>query len=842
MADVVRSAPAPTLWALIALGVACSSDPPAPTTGLDLEVQYDSSLSPEALAVVLTPAQGAIDNHDLTPPLDLDPPGVRRPRFALDLTGGPTGMVEVKVDAKRGRVVVASGVVQVTLAPGQMVPAVVVLGGGNPCGPGGCARCGNGRVEGTEQCDDGNDRADDSCRPDCTSVAPITWTHEVEVPGPLATTSAEPIVVAGATLAFSPAAGEEWLVLLSGRVTSTSEAQISSHVELRINGAPRATLGHQTYGLGEGWAGFLVFDRVTGGRPTTAEAYFGAIAGETRLADVHLVAARLPPGAELVSAEGPNELEATGLGVDLVELKIAPATSGRYLILAQATVSEAPGADTAELWLLDDQGQKFPSDVRGAGWVNGRTPDAPAFIAVERNLAGQTSFRLQGNSSATNNDGWWDAAYQRRMPLTLVSDFDVPAGTQVSVTLDHSALIAAGLALGSGDDLRIVTADGSELNRVLDDDSSWAAGETRLWFRTAVDLAAGTEATEHYLYYANPNAGPPPADPDVVFELHDGFDGTAIDPVFEVRGAPALGGGQLSLGPGASIGAAGLLIENRVVEARLAVAARGPASKVIPLATFDPQLSDLTPVDGFQFSEGTWSVLNNTFATTFTPTDPESFQRWRIARRNGEVIMHQAFTERGRGPVLGGNPSAFGLATVAEAELSIEWVRVRSSVGRDPVSSLGTPEGPAGTSPSTWRWPRIVAFRLDAFPQAATRFDPALVATTTGEPQILSRLDVPAAAAAGDRLVIQAVRVAGDSDAAARKQGLLRIDGDTVLATSHRINRDGSRDSGYHHLAGLVDVRSGPAAMVLENAIASPDGITVEGAASSIVVLSYPPR
>ncbi|MBK6686353.1 MAG: DUF2341 domain-containing protein [Deltaproteobacteria bacterium] len=842
MSDVLPAVRPLLLTSISAAFLACSGESAGPTTGLELEVHYDSSLPIEELVVVLTPKAGAAISRNLAPPLDLDPPGIRRPRFTLELEAGPTGTVLIHVDGKNGRTVLGSGEVQVDVTTGQMTPAVVVLAGANPCGPGGCARCGNGRIEGAEQCDDGNDSGDDACRPDCTSVDPITWTYEREVPGPLATTSVDPIQVSGATLAFAPGPGEQWLVLLSGRVTSTSEAQVSSVVQLTINDRVVSQLGHQTYGLGDGWAGFLVFELVDGGTPVTAEARFAAVAGETRLADVHLVAARLPPGADPVVARGLDAIEGTGLDLTLAELKIEPSRTGRYLIMAEGTVSELPGGDTAELWLADDQGQRYPNDDRGAGWANGRGADLPSFVAVERTLAGPVSFRLSGNSSATGNDGWWNANWQRRLPITLLSEVDVPEGTQVSVVVDHQAMLAAGLAQRGGDDLRIVTVDGVELARVLDDDSSFESTTTRIWFRTSVALTAGVESNDHLLYYGNPQAGAPPADPDQVFELHDSFDGLAVDPKLLIQGVPSLQNGQLNLGPGSTIYSPELLEDDRAVEARLLVRVAPQAGEAYPLATYDPVAGDRIANFGFRQTAEAFEVLVAGTPTAFTPTDPATFQRWRISRRGGEMIMHQAFTERGRGAVVADQAHTIGIGSVSETELSVAWVRARISRGRDPSATLGAPQGPRGTSPSTWRYPKILAFRLDAFPGAYTQFDPALVATDTPDAKILSRLDVPAPAAAGDQLVLQAIRVAGASDATARKQGILQIDGDPQLVTSHRINRDGTRDAGYHHLAGLVDVRRTNAAMVCENAIASPDGISVEGASSSIVVLRYPPR
>jgi hypothetical protein len=101
-----------------------------------------------------------------------------------------------------------------------------------------------------------------------------------------------------------------------------------------------------------------------------------------------------------------------------------------------------------------------------------------------------------------------------------------PNGYTTSVTLDHAAMVTDDLSLADGSDLRIWRHDGiawSELDRVLDQDSSWNAAQTTVWFRTRESIAAGSTVS-YWLYFGNDT--PPPAldDPANVWLVSEGFD------------------------------------------------------------------------------------------------------------------------------------------------------------------------------------------------------------------------------------------------------------------------------------------------------------------------------
>jgi len=122
---------------------------------------------------------------------------------------------------------------------------------------------------------------------------------------------------------------------------------------------------------------------------------------------------------------------------------------------------------------------------------------------------------------------WWNAVYGYRQRIDVAaSTTDAPGDYTVPFTIDHAALVASGLSLANGDDLRVLRWDGSlwtELDRVLDDASSWDAAGTTINFRTIGAIDAGTTST-YWLYLDNPAAMAPPADPAQVFLLVEDFD------------------------------------------------------------------------------------------------------------------------------------------------------------------------------------------------------------------------------------------------------------------------------------------------------------------------------
>jgi uncharacterized delta-60 repeat protein len=150
---------------------------------------------------------------------------------------------------------------------------------------------------------------------------------------------------------------------------------------------------------------------------------------------------------------------------------------------------------------------------------------------------------------------WWNAAYAERLNITVTAGA-TPAPTDYSmfVTIDHARMVSTGRSLASGDDVRVVYWNGGswvELDRLLDDQSSWNNWRTGIWFRTQAAIGAFATDDNYYIYYGNATPGAPLTDWANVFLFYDNFNSGGLDTT--TRWTPCTGtctqsGGTLSLG------------------------------------------------------------------------------------------------------------------------------------------------------------------------------------------------------------------------------------------------------------------------------------------------------
>jgi Domain of unknown function (DUF2341) len=143
-------------------------------------------------------------------------------------------------------------------------------------------------------------------------------------------------------------------------------------------------------------------------------------------------------------------------------------------------------------------------------------------------------------------------AYRVRFTVTPGAT-PIQGGASIALRFDHMSLVTAGKSLPTGNDVRVFYKSGPkalEIDRVLDLVSSWNAGNTTIWFRLVQPLQ-NLPDSNYYLYYGDPNAGTPPADPGQVYAFWDGFDGNALGSSWS---SDAIGGAS-----GAATTAAGVL-------------------------------------------------------------------------------------------------------------------------------------------------------------------------------------------------------------------------------------------------------------------------------------------
>lgn len=146
----------------------------------------------------------------------------------------------------------------------------------------------------------------------------------------------------------------------------------------------------------------------------------------------------------------------------------------------------------------------------------------------------------------------------------------------------------------------------------------------------------------------------------------------------------------------------------------------------------------------------------------------------------------------------------------------------------------------SGSQTSEHRYRKFMIFREDAWETSNYDLSAAQSTTTGATFLVKNSLTTTAPPSARDYISFQMARISGNSTGSTQqKSGELRIGGSQKVRTNHTISRNGSNTQGYHHTIGLVDVANQSGAVTYENGFLSPNGITIQCAESSIVVLRY---
>ena len=711
------------------------------------------------------------------------------------------------------------------------------------CGgsPSQCSQCGNGVREGLETCDDGNLTNGDGCDAQCRLPGVATaWTATWQY----AELSAEATAFADVQSIELGTADSARLVFVSGIITGDGPAIVQAR--LVLDGTVVDRFGHDLRGSAEGGGGGVMsYFPLPAGAPATLTIQLQATAGVARWRNVRVVAAAMPPGADLRQVNADDELDRVGAPVSLDALELP---AGRYLVLAKMSLTEAPGEHTARGWLEGPDGRRQPLDETGVTFSASRDSLSPLWTTavVEAPSEGAT-VRLGGNSSGSNAtlSDWVEPEAGFRLPLQVAGPTE--AGYAVRVTFDHASQVAAGRARADGSDALLVhrpTAPNespTRIDRVLDPDSAWNRSDTTIWFR--VEETVDVDGSDRYaLYFGGPVDER--SDPSAVFLFHDDFATGALDPVrwqFDEDPVVSFDDGLMTVD-----GAARLVSQTPFGpdgvrwEASLRMLADAPvdltylgAGAFVDFATaFDG--AALAVVDLLH------RAVTPAATTPVAIDTPLAFHRYSISRLDPQTVVFGQDDETLA--TLAGDAAdpAWNLQidNAGPTGAVYDWVRVRPYQSPEPVVSVGGLQGTAGVFPSRFRFRRIAAVRLDAWAAAHVASGQVDATRTNGPYRPVAALNLPAAE--GERLVMQSVRVSGDNDAAARRRGIARVDGREILVTGHRLDRDDSDRNGYHHVAGAVHVLTATAAPTLEVGIDSPEGIEVTGADGRIVVLDYP--
>ncbi|MFN8024162.1 MAG: DUF2341 domain-containing protein [Acidimicrobiales bacterium] len=187
-----------------------------------------------------------------------------------------------------------------------------------------------------------------------------------------------------------------------------------------------------------------------------------------------------------------------------------------------------------------------------AGWSGGSTSMSTDDVAGEGSarvrLVGTSQVEVQRDATASTasfawqlvtwgGPAWADLQSPFRRRIDVVGGTSgAPAGYTTSLVFDHAAMVGAGQSLASGDDVRVWRHDGTtwtELDRVLDDGSSWDAIDTTVWFRTTEPIGPG-QTVSYWMYFGDTTPQPVLADPANVWLAVEGFEGGGLG-IFEDR-------------------------------------------------------------------------------------------------------------------------------------------------------------------------------------------------------------------------------------------------------------------------------------------------------------------
>src|SRR5437016_6372954 len=308
---------------------------------------------------------------------------------------------------------------------------------------------------------------------------------------------------------------------------------------------------------------------------------------------------------------------------------------------------------------------------------------------------------------------WWSLSYPFSEKITVTAGTAATAsGYSVSVTFNHASLVTAGKSLASGNDVRVVYWNGSawvELDRLLDEASSWNNASTKVWFKTQAAIGASASDDNYYLYYGNGSAGAPPANGMNVYLFYDDFSGTTIDTSkwTVTRGTTSVSGGILTVNPASSIWAQPTYAFGTDTrwEASIQLGGDGAESSFNFLAARDLDTNPWTGNWIILWSDATSHNAENSKASTltdsggFTDTTPTLFHTYVMNREGTTGVRYfQDATQRAllttNVPTVSLRPYAFADAgTGATMWQKYDWWKVRQYVTPEPTSAIAAEEG-----------------------------------------------------------------------------------------------------------------------------------------------------
>ncbi|HEY43487.1 MAG TPA: DUF2341 domain-containing protein, partial [Anaerolineae bacterium] len=295
---------------------------------------------------------------------------------------------------------------------------------------------------------------------------------------------------------------------------------------------------------------------------------------------------------------------------------------------------------------------------------------------------------------------WWDTDYLYRQQITITAgSVNVPTNYSIRIQFDHASLTPTKSQV-DGDDIRIVYWNGNgwtELDRRLDDQSSWDTSTTQVWFQTQAAIIATQSDNNYYMYYGNSGASSPPASWSNIFLFYDDFNDGSFD-----TGRWSCGGsgssctessGTLTLGANTWVFA----------DSSYALGVNTRWEARIQLSNADAiyynywGASDQADYYGnyiTYWTNGSQHVAeNNGSSSNISPSTPTSYHNYIFDREGTSGVRYTQDTTQMANittNVPSGNLRVFAWVDADSRSETWDWVRVRNYVNTEPTSSLGS--------------------------------------------------------------------------------------------------------------------------------------------------------
>lgn len=313
------------------------------------------------------------------------------------------------------------------------------------------------------------------------------------------------------------------------------------------------------------------------------------------------------------------------------------------------------------------------------------------------NGIGQTK---QPVNAEAPEDEWWNTDYTAHRQITVTAgSANVPSSYSVSFTFDHASLVSGDLSRSDGNDVRIVYWDGDswvELDRMLDPQSSWNDGSTRVWFRTQSAISSSASDNNYYLYYGNSEAGSPPADWNDVFILYDDFSSGTLDTTnrWSSCSGCSISSGILTLSVGST------LYGNSAIN----IGINTRTEYYIQLASGFASFNDILLANAA--SSGNWVGMWTENGTTLraehssggltsvpNTSTPTSYQLYAIQREGTSTV--RLFQGASGSVAIGASPPTGDMRPrfspcCSAGVLRLDWVRSRLWISSEPSLSVGS--------------------------------------------------------------------------------------------------------------------------------------------------------